>query len=193
MNNIFTSISADKQITLSKGEFLFHAGDSVENFYLVIQGRIRMSRLTLDGKESIMYEGIAGETFAEASLFSDKYHCDAVAVEDGTLDVFNKAHFLTSLENNPQLSQTYMAMLARQVQQLRTQIELRNINSAHERTYKFLVLNADTTGLVTLHTSLKDIALQLGLAHETFYRSLSKLEKEELITRQPNGDIFICI
>lgn len=193
MQNIFNSIQAVKQISLLKGEFLFHTADVIKNFYLIKSGRIRMSRLTLDGKESVMYEGSSGETFAEASLFSENYHCDAMAIQDSTVDVFDKLTLLRALENDAQLSKDYMAMLARQVQKLRTQLELRNINSAHERAYKFLVLNADDSGAVVLSASLKEIAHQLGLAHETFYRTLSKLEKDQKITRNDNGDIFLTV
>ena len=193
MQSIFNSIQAVKQISLLKNEFLFHAGDSIKNFYLIKSGRVRMSRLTLDGKESVMYEGSRGKTFAEASLFSEHYHCDAIAIQNSTLDVFDKSMLLKALEKDTLLSNDYMAMLAQQVQKLRTQLELRNINSAHERVYKFLVLNANVEGEVILSASLKEIAHQLGLAHETFYRTLGKLEKDKQITRNANGDIFIIV
>ena len=178
MINIFDTLSPAKQMSLSKNEYLFHAGDPIKNFYLLTSGRIRMSRLTLDGKQSIIYEGSAGETFAEASLFSEHYHCDATAIEDSTLNVFDKMALLSKLKSDPELNNDYMAMLARQVLNLRSQLELRNINSAAERVYKFLVLNADQAGMVMFSSSLKNTALPLGLAHETLYRTLSKFEKK---------------
>jgi len=49
MQSIFNSIQAVKQISLLKNEFLFHAGDSIKNFYLFKSYRICMSRVTLDG------------------------------------------------------------------------------------------------------------------------------------------------
>lgn len=191
MNNIFDSFTAVKQITLEKDEYLFHQGDEVKYLYLINDGRIRMLRLTLDGKESVMYEGSSGDTFAEASLFAEHYHCDAIAVQKSTIDVFKKSTLLDNLKNNPQLSTIYMSLFARQVQQLRTHLELRNIKSAHERIYQYFILNTDSTGKVVLTSSLKDLARQLGLAHETFYRALSTLEKDKLISREDDGNILI--
>lgn len=191
MNNIFDSFTPVKQITLEKNEYLFHQGDEVKYLYLINDGRIRMLRLTLDGKESVMYEGSSGDTFAEASLFAEHYHCDAIAVQKSTIDVFKKSTLQDNLKNNPQLSTTYMSLFARQVQQLRTHLELRNIKSAHERIYQYFVLNTDSTGKVVLTSSLKDLAHQLGLAHETFYRALNTLEKDKLISREDDGNILI--
>lgn len=187
MHNIFEALKPVKQLTLEKDEYLFRAGDAVKYLYRIQQGHIRMLRLSLDGKESVMYEGGAGDTFAEPSLFSDHYHCDAVAVCDARLDVFDKPEILEYLNSNAQAATAFMAQLARQVQQLRTDLELRNIASARERIYQFVVLNADSAGCVTLAKSLKDLSRQLGLAHETFYRELARLEKDKLIRRE-SGD-----
>ena len=191
MKNIFDTITPIKQVTLTKNTYLFHQGDTVKFLFRIKEGQIRLLRLTLDGKESIMYEGGSGEMFAEPSLFSETYHCDAIAMQDSKLDVFEKKQFLATLMENNDLSLAYTAMLARQVQKLRTHVELRNVKSAHERVYQFLVLEADPSGQIVLMSSLKNLARQLGLAHETFYRALSKLEKAHLIQRQKDGGILL--
>lgn len=191
MKNIFDSFCPGKQLSYDKNQYLFHQGDMVENLYYIETGQIRMLRLTLDGKETVMFEGGDQSNFAEASLYSVQYHCDALVVQDSQIIAYRKKDILELFDNNPQLSSNYMAQLARQIQQLRTHLELRNINSAHERIYHFLVLNTDSNAKVVLQDSLKDLAKQLGLAHETFYRALAKLEKNKLIHREATGEIFI--
>lgn len=180
-------------IHLLKGEYLFHQGDEVKFLYKIQTGRIRLQRFTMDGKESVMYEGVANESFAEASLFSNHYHCDAIVMQKSTIEAYVKQELLMEIQSNPAGNQAYMAQLARQIQRLRTDLELRNINSAHERIYHFLILNADDTGKVTLDSSLKDLARQLGLAHETLYRALARLEKDQRILRDAKGGIFIFV
>jgi len=193
MHTILNSLSPLKELSLTKGDTLFRIGDAVKYFYIIKSGRIRMSRLTLNGKETVMYEARGNDSFAEASLFSEHYHCNAIALEQSTITVFDKANLLYSLSHNPELNQSMLKMLANQVQLLRSQLELHNIKSAHERVYHFLSLNADDNGIIHLSSSLKDIAMQLGLAHETFYRALSTLEKNALINRTKEGEISLCL
>ena len=64
-------------------------------------------------------------------------------------------------------AQAFAATLARQVMNLRTRIEQRNIRSARERVRHYLALNAGADGrTVELTGTLKDIAAELGLTHE---------------------------
>jgi len=193
MTDFFASLTPNKQCSLKKGQSLFRQGDVVEYLYSISTGCIRLQRLTLDGSESIMYEGISG-SFAEASLFSSHYHCEAIAVEDSNLTAYTKDIVIQHLTNNPLQSLEFMTTLAKQVQQLRTHLNLRNIKSARERIYRYFVISAktvDNLNFVKVTTSLKDLAKQLGLAHETFYRELAKLEKDDLVERHANGDIIV--
>ena len=67
-----------------------------------------------------------------------------------------------------------MAILAHEIMNLRTRLEQRNIRSARDRVRHFLALNAGTDGrTVLLRGTLKDLAAELGLAHEAFYRALA--------------------
>jgi DNA-binding IclR family transcriptional regulator len=76
--------------------------------------------------------------------------------------------------------------LSYQVHDLRTLIELRTIRSAKERVLTYLLQHAEIGGN-TVHVagSLKDLAQELGLAHETFYRTLAELEREGRVERGP--------
>ena len=46
---------------------------------LLEAGEIRLARSDPEGREVILFRAQPGDTFAEASLFSETYHCDAVA------------------------------------------------------------------------------------------------------------------
>ena len=72
-----------------------------------------------------------------------------------------------------------MAMLARQVMNLRTSLEQRNIHSARERIRHYLAVNLGPDGRsVPLAGTLKDLASTLGLTHEVLYRTLSQMQKD---------------
>jgi hypothetical protein len=69
-----------RERTLAAGQTLFHRGDRADGLYEVISGRIRLTRMDPDGRELVLGIACAGDTIAEASLFSAIYCCDAVAI-----------------------------------------------------------------------------------------------------------------
>jgi CRP-like cAMP-binding protein len=82
-------------------------------------------------------------------------------------------------------AQAFSATLARQVMNLRTRIEQRNIRSASERIRHFLALNAGADGrTIKLRGTLKELAAELGLTHEALYRTLAALEHSGEIKRR---------
>ena len=66
---------------------------------------------------------------------------------------------------------------------LRLLVELRSIQTAAERVLHYLRVQADARGRVRLPAPLISGARELGMAHETFYRSLAELEKSGTLRR----------
>jgi CRP-like cAMP-binding protein len=169
---------------LKAGEALFRLGDKTAGLYEVVAGRVRLARLDRDGHETILYVAGAGETIAEASLFSSVYHCDAVASSEARVKLYPKAAVLAAFANDRKAGEAFGAALARQVMSLRTRLAQRNIRSARERVRHYLALKAGADGrTIALSGALKDIAAELGLTHEAFYRTLAALERAGEIKR----------
>ena len=64
---------------LRSGQFLFRQGDRADYIFALEHGQIILTRYLSDGKSVPMHAARAGQTFTEAALFSDIYHCNAVA------------------------------------------------------------------------------------------------------------------
>lgn len=177
---------------LAADEPLFHAGDKVSGIIEVISGRLRMVRHTIEGRAVVMHTSGAGDLFADASLFSDVYHCDGVAVVASEVAIFEKDAVLAALRADPDLATQFMAAQAQQVQRLRTRLEQRNIRSARERLIHYLLLSAEDDGsTILLEGTLKDLAAELGLTHEVLYRTLAQLKKEGAIKRTPTTILLV--
>src|SRR2546422_1885300 len=169
---------------LRAGELLFRQGDKASHIFAVDEGEIRLARCLSSGKSVVMHVAHAGHAFTEAALFSDIYHCDAVAGGKARVRAYKKKEILAAIAQEPTLALDYIRSLSREVQRLRLQLELHNIASARERIMQFLLLEADPQSLeFEVRTSLKDVAATLGLAHETFYRELGRLENDGVIAR----------
>jgi CRP-like cAMP-binding protein len=169
---------------LAKGETLFRQGDKAFAVFAVRRGRMRMVRHLADGRAVVLYFAQDGGTFAEASLFSPAYHCDAVADVASEIEVYPKAALARALDGLPETARSLMAHLAGQVIALRSRLELRDIRTAEERVIHYLQL--ETNGgqrTIAFARPLKDVAAEIGLTHETFYRTLAKLEAAGVIAR----------
>jgi CRP-like cAMP-binding protein len=127
--------------TLRAGQSLFRQGTRTVGLYEVVRGRVRLARVDRSGREVILHSARADETIAEASLFSPTYQCDAVVASDAVVRLYPKAFLLAEFQRNPKAARAFMAMLARQVMNLRTNLERRNIRSARERVRHFFTIN----------------------------------------------------
>lgn len=169
---------------VAAGQTLFHRDARVTGLYEVVEGRFRLARPNLDGSEIVLYVATAGETIAEASLFSPKYRCDAIAVTDAVVRLYPKAAIFAEFERNPEAAKKYMATLAGEVMNLRTRLEQRNIRSARDRLRHYLAVNVRADGrTVQLRGTVKELAAELGLTHEAVYRVLSELAANGEIER----------
>ncbi len=168
---------------LEKGDFLFRRGDSAKAVFLVKEGRVRLERILESGSPVTLFTARAGDGLAEAALFSEAYHCDAIAEVASRVAAFSKQRVLQALAENPLLGQRLMARMAHQVRDLRALLELRNIRSAQERILQYLRLVGWLHG-GTEDRPAKALAAEVGLTPEAFYRALSALEKKGQIRRR---------
>ena len=170
---------------LKAGQTLFRSGTRTAGLYEVVKGKVRLVRVDRSGREAVLQVAVAGDTLAEASLFSSTYHCDAIATTNAVVRLYPRADLLTQLARNPKVAQAFAAMLARQVMTLRTRLEQRNINSARDRVRHYLAVKADASGrTVALSGTLKDVAVELGLTHESLYRTLAAMVADGEIERR---------
>jgi CRP/FNR family transcriptional regulator, dissimilatory nitrate respiration regulator len=170
---------------------LFRAGEKTVGLYEVVKGKVRLVRIDRSGREALLQVASAGDTLAEASLFSSGYHCDAIASTEAVVRLYPKTILLGELKRNPKLLEAFAAMLAQQVMTLRTRLERRNIHSARDRVWHFLTINVQADGsTVAVPGTLKELAADLGLTHEALYRTLSKMEADGEIKRA-DGSIKI--
>jgi len=170
--------------SLARNGVLFRQGDKVTAIYFIEEGRLRLERRTFDGRLLFLGTTPAGEFFVAAALFSDTFHCDAVATEPSRVRVYPKAMVLNSLRTDPASAMSFLADVAHQVIELRQRLELMKVRSAKERVMLYLDFSAEPNrGAAVLRSQLQDIASELGLTREVFYRTLANLEREGTIER----------
>ena len=173
-----------KTRSLARNEALFRQGDKVAAIYFVEAGRLRLERRTFDGRLLILGITPSGRFFVEAALFADIFHCDAVATEPSRVRIYPKQAVLKALRTDPANAMSFLALIAHQVIELRQRLEVMKVRSAKERVLVYFDLNSEPDGrTVNLRSQLQDIASELGLRREAFYRTLASLERDGAIER----------
>ncbi len=165
---LFPNVRAvGKERALKPGQPLFRTGQRPVGLYEIISGKVRLVRVDRTGRETVLYSANAGDTIAEASLFSKSYHCDAIATTPARVRLYPKEAIFAEFKRNPEAARAFMARLANQLMEARTRLERRNINSARERVRHYLALNVGADGrTVKVPGTLKELAADLGLTHE---------------------------
>ena len=177
---------------LTKGEVLFRSGQSVSKLYLVLSGEIHLVRSLSHGSTLTIQRALADSILAEASVFAQSYHCDAVAQCNSRLLCYNRQKVQQQLRSQPDFAESLSVQLSGEILSLRTKLELANIQSADERLLTWIKLQLPPqTNILTIDRSFKSVASELGLAHETLYRSLKQLEDLKVIQRQPGTIVLL--
>jgi CRP-like cAMP-binding protein len=176
---------------LGKNERLFRQGDPATAIFEMISGRLRLLRRTVDGHLVALHSARTGDLVGEAALFSDVYHCDALAAAPSRVRIYPKAVLLAAFRSDALLYETFAQRLAQQLQAVRTRLELRNIRSARERLLQYLRLSAGRDGCsIELEGQLQDVAADIGLTREAVYRTLASLESEGVLVRK-QGNVIL--
>lgn len=179
--------SASTLLVLDAGATVFSRGSPTVGFYEVVSGRVRLARPTPGGRHVTLYVARAGDFLAEASLFSDVYHCHATALVHSEVRVYPREDVLAEFERERDFAKAYTAMISRTLIGVRVRNERLMLNSARDRIWHFLVLNARSEDrAVLVKGPLKDLAAELGLTHEALYRALARMEADGEIERSDN-------
>jgi CRP-like cAMP-binding protein len=169
---------------LTRGEPLFRQGEPAGAVFLIVRGRLRMIRHLASGDRITIHTGRTGELFAEGSLFSDVYQCDAVAAEPTRVRACGKAEMLAAINDSPATMLALLQQVTRSLHHARAMRELRNIRSADDRVLQHLHLSASKNGAVVFDRPLLEVAEDLGLTHEAYYRALATLTNGGAIERK---------
>lgn len=161
------------------GDIVFRQGGPTHGLYVVTRGRVHLERVGPGGERFIIHRAEAGTSFAEASVFSEVYHCDAVFVEAGALIRIDKATVLTAFAD-PEFARAYGRQAAQQIHAQRQMLEIVGIRRAEDR-----VMAGMVAGL--LEGSVVEFAARLHISHEATYRALRKLVQDGRVANPARG------
>ena len=168
----------------SRGELLFSDGEKAVGFFVVLEGKVKVYKLSPEGKERILHIIHPGGTFAEAAIFADGLYPDyAEPLQSSKLLFLPKEGFLNLLMDNGRISINMIAGLSKFLRQFANQIEDLTFKDVPSRLARYLmVLSEGVNASVELPISKSQLASNLGTVSETLSRTLRKLSEDDLIS-----------
>jgi CRP-like cAMP-binding protein len=158
---------------------LFQQGEVATGFFLILDGWVKLYRLTPDGGEAVVGVFKRGETFAEAAIFlGGRYPVSAEVVTPSRLLRFDGESLRRRIREQPDLALSMLASASYHLKALVEQIEKIKLLSAPQRAADFLVdLSPINEGSVTIELPYEKtlIANRLGMKPESLSRALAKL------------------
>ena len=172
------------------GELLFSAGDRATGFYVLLDGKIKLYKVSADGKEYILRVVRAGQTFAEAAAFSGlTYPVFAEPLSTCRLVFFDVNEFRNLIELSPQLALNMIGTMASLLQSLNQKIEDLSLREVTARLSRHLLARArEEFGAAAdeqtfrLETTKSALAARLGTISETLSRTFRKLQQQGLLS-----------
>lgn len=169
-----------------KGEVIFEEGDEGRGFFVVKFGKVKVYKLSTDGKEQILHFFGAGDHFAEVPVFDGQcFPASAAAVEKSELLFFPRTDFLALLEQHPTLAIAMLAVCARHLRRMAQIIENLSFKEVPGRLAVYLLYLSDRNHKgdeVELDMTKTQLAAFLGTIPETLSRVFAKLSQDGLIS-----------
>jgi CRP/FNR family transcriptional regulator len=169
----------------SKGETIFSEGDEGNGFYVVVDGMVKVFKLSFEGKEKILHIFGPGEPFGEVPVFAGKdFPAHAEAMAKSRLYFFPRVAFTNLIEHNPSLSLNMLAVLSMRLRQFAVQIEHLSLKEVPGRLAAYLLYVSDDMGggnSVHLSISKGQLASILGTIPETLSRILARMTRQGLL------------
>ena len=178
---------------------IFSEGEEAKGFYVTLSGKVKIYKVSPDGKEQILHVINAPDSFAEAALFLEGiFPAFAEALSDSQLLFIPKKDFVHLIEKNPKLSLNMIASLSHFLRRFASLIEELSFKEVSSRIAKYLIdlsskLSKEGKDFreVELDLSKTQLASKLGTISETLSRTLAKMKVKGIIDVKKNRILIL--
>lgn len=170
-----------------KEQMIFSEGDEADGLYILISGRVKIFKLSSEGKEQILHIIEALEPFGEVPAFTGRrFPAHAEAIEDSTTLLFPRDSIIQSIKNDPSLAFNMLALLSQRLRQFTVLVENLSLKEVPQRlaAYMLLLSDREKTDYIELNINKRQLASLLGTIPETMSRILNRMKTNGLIEVQ---------
>ncbi|WML51562.1 Crp/Fnr family transcriptional regulator [Neobacillus sp. PS3-12] len=182
---------ADRTFKCEKGTFLFQEGMEAKELYIILSGRVQISKITADGRELSLRICGENDICGELTLFTDnpKYLLSAKVIEDGEIVAIRKDLLENEIFQNSTLAFEFMKWMSDHFRKTQTKFRDLVLNGKRGALFSTLIRMSNSYGvqqkngiLIDLPLTNQELANFCGTSRESTNRILSDLKRDNIIS-----------
>ena len=182
-----------------KNQVIFVEEETGEYMYVVIAGKVKASKTSATGKETLLAIHQPGDFFGEMSLLDGKTSPATVsAMEDCKIAIISRADFQRLLMCNERVVSQIIQVLCSRLRSVWNQVQSLSYSNADSRIRAGVLQLARRHGindargiLINLKITHDELAKMVGTSRETVTRTLTDLQKQGII-KMADRRIIVC-
>lgn len=186
------------KVSFKKKDVIFSEGDPPDWFYIVLNGKVKITKLSQEGKEIILEIISPMDFFGGLAVIKGfPYPANAIAMEDAELLKISRSNLMRILDRFPNLMYCMALQLSDRMKESHEALKNIALERVEARIASLLLKLADKTGketenglLIDMKLTKQDIAEMVGTTVETSIRTMSKFKKLGLVSER-EGKIII--
>lgn len=186
-------------VAYKKKDVIFSEGEPPEWLYIIVDGKVKLTKLSQDGKEIILEIMSSLDFFGGlAVLRGFPYPANAVVMEDSKFLRISRSNIMKIIDRFPNLMYCLAMQLGDRMKESHETLKNIALERVEARIAALLLKLADKTGkesgggvVIEMKLTKQDIAEMVGTTVETSIRTMSKLKKMGVVAEK-EGKIAIA-
>jgi len=170
----------------SRGKVIFTEGEEAAGLYVLFSGRVKIYKLSSEGKEQILHIFGPGEPFGEVAVFAGgRFPAYAEPLEESETLFFPRRKFIELITKDPSMAMNMLAMLSKRLRYFTQLVENLSLKEVPQRLAAYLLVLEnvkDRKDVVELDIAKGQLASLLGTIPETLSRILNKMSNQGYIS-----------
>jgi CRP-like cAMP-binding protein len=172
-----------------KNQVIFLEEETGNYMYIVLAGKVTVTKTTASGKETILAIHQTGDFFGEMALLDGKTSPATVsAMEDCRIAAIHNSDFQRHLMSNEKVVRQIVQVLCSRLRQVWAQIQELSYSSADDRIKAGILQLSKKHGvqdargiIIDLKITHQELAELVGTSRETVTRTLARLQKKGIL------------
>ncbi len=178
--------------TFKKDNMVLIEEDVGSTMFIILNGRVKISRISDEGREVILSILVDGDFFGEMAILDGQTRsANAVTLEDTEMLIIRRGNFLQMLHDYPQIAINLLKELAHRLRRSDSQIKSLSLQNALGRVASTLLRIADDSGIIKQGIveiphlpPQQDLANMAGTSRETISRVIKSLGQLGYVKKQ---------
>jgi CRP-like cAMP-binding protein len=183
--------ASEKVVKYKKGTFLFREGQEAKEMYIILSGKVQISKMNAEGKELNLRLCKENDIVGELTLFTPgpRYLFNAKVLEDGEAAAVNIENLEQILFNNSQLAYQFLKWMNDHIRKTITKFRDLVLHGKKGALYSTLIRLCNSYGIekkdgiyINVPITNQDLANYCGTARESVSRMLGELRDAGILT-----------